>query len=207
MAATPEIDRPDHVAHYWEHGYAVVRGLFPKDEMRAIQAETHRIYAEGLKHHATWRHQNLLYELLPESFAGQRYMLQAHWVAWISPLFERIRRDPRVLAVMQPLLGADIRQVAQQIHWKPPGANWRSGYRFHQDLRFRDRTDGYQEAGRQPGTGARRPRSVGPADGARLQCQHITTRPCVRHPELCARVHQPARGMGVSRRRVDPAGS
>ena len=127
MAATPEIDRPDHVAHYWEHGYAVVRGLFPKDEMRAIQAETQRIYAEGLKHHATWRHQNLLYELLPESFAGQRYVLQAHWVAWISPLFERIRRDPRVLAVMQPLLGADIRQVTQQIHWKPPGANRRSG--------------------------------------------------------------------------------
>jgi ectoine hydroxylase-related dioxygenase (phytanoyl-CoA dioxygenase family) len=145
MATTVATSESDYVTHYWEHGYAVVRGVFSKDEMRAIQAETQRIYAEGLKHHATWRHQNLLYEILPESFAGQRYMLQAHWVAWMSPLFERIRRDPRVLAVMQPLLGADIRQVAQQIHWKPPGATRRSGYRFHQDLRFRDRLDVYQD--------------------------------------------------------------
>jgi len=137
--------RPAHVDHYWEHGYAVVRGVFPGDEMQAIQAETRRLYAEALKHHATWRHQNLLFEILPESYAGQRCVLQAHWVAWISPLFEKIRRDPRVVAVMEPLLGTDIRQVAQQIHWKPPGAMRRSGYRFHQDLRFRDRLDVYED--------------------------------------------------------------
>ncbi len=55
-------------------------------------------------------------------------MLQAHWVAWISPLFERIRRDPRVLAVMQPLLGPDIRQVAQQIHWRVDWAATQSSW-------------------------------------------------------------------------------
>jgi hypothetical protein len=71
-------------------------------------------------------------------------MLQAHWVAWMSPLLERIRRDPRVLAVMQPLLGPDIRQVAQQIHWKPPGVAQRTGYRFHQDLRFRERREAFR---------------------------------------------------------------
>ena len=36
-------------------------------------------------------------------------------------------------------------QVAQQIHWKPPGATRRSGYRFHQDLRFRDRPEAYTD--------------------------------------------------------------
>jgi hypothetical protein len=55
-------------------------------------------------------------------------MLQAHWVAWMSPLFERIRRDPRVLAVMQPLLGPDIRQVAQQIHWRVDWAATQSSW-------------------------------------------------------------------------------
>lgn len=130
-----------YVDHYWEHGYAVVRGLFTKDEMKEAQAESRRVYAEGLKHHATWRHKNVLFEILPESYAGKRYVLQAHWYAWFSPFFEKMRRDPRVLAVMEPLLGPDIKQVAQQIHWKPPGATRRTGYRFHQDLRFRDRTD------------------------------------------------------------------
>lgn len=46
---------------------------------------------------------------------------------------------------MQPLLGADIRQVAQQIHWKPPGVSHRTGYRFHQDMRFRERRDVYTD--------------------------------------------------------------
>lgn len=145
MSASILTARPAHVEHYWEHGYAIVRGLFPRDEMAAIQAEARRIYQLGLQHPATWRHGNLLYEILPESFAGQRFLLQAHWIAWVSPLFERIRRDPRVLAVMEPLLGRDIKQVAQQIHWKPPGATRRSGYRFHQDLRFRERKEAFRD--------------------------------------------------------------
>ena len=99
-----------HVQHYREHGYAIVRGLFSPDEMAEAQAEAQRIYALGLEHHATWRHKNLLYEILPESYAGRRCMLQAHWYAWVSPLFERMRRDPRVLAVIVlPAGGADPR--------------------------------------------------------------------------------------------------
>lgn len=145
MSETRTAASQDHVGHYWEHGYAVVRGLFSNSEMAEIQAESRRIYELGKQHHATYRHKNLLYEILPESYAGQRYVLQAHWIAWVSPLFERLRRDPRVLAVMEPLLGPDIKQVAQQIHWKPPGAANRTGYRFHQDLRFRERKDAFRD--------------------------------------------------------------
>ncbi len=145
MSVAVSAQSRDHVDHYWEHGYAVVRGLFNRQEMRAAQEESQRIYAQGLRHHATWRHKNVLFEILPESFAGHRYVLQAHWYAWLSPLFEKMRRDPRVLEVMEPLLGRDIRQVAQQLHWKPPGATRRTGYRFHQDLRFRERKDVFRD--------------------------------------------------------------
>jgi ectoine hydroxylase-related dioxygenase (phytanoyl-CoA dioxygenase family) len=134
----------DHAGHYWEHGYAIVRGLFSKAEMAEIQEETRRIYAEGLKHHASYRDRNLYFEILPEAFAGRRYVLQAHWMSWISPLFERLRRDPRFLKVLEPLLGRDIKQPAQQIHWKPPGAGL-TGYRFHQDLRFRERDASFEK--------------------------------------------------------------
>lgn len=34
-------------------------------------------------------------------------------------------------------MGADIKQISHQIHWKPPGAKYTS-YRFHQDARFRE---------------------------------------------------------------------
>ena len=54
--------------------------------------------------------------------------------------------SPRTCSsVMEPLLGPDIKQVAQQIHWKPPGATNRTGYRFHQDLRFRERKDAFRD--------------------------------------------------------------
>ena len=55
-----------------------MRGVFTPAEMREVQAESRRVYAEGLKHHATYRDCNVLFEILPESFAGQRYVLQAH---------------------------------------------------------------------------------------------------------------------------------
>ena len=144
MAVAMAKESRDFVDHYWAHGYAIVRGLYNKAEMAELQAEAKRIYQEGLQHHATYRHKNLLYEILPEAFAGRRYVLQAHWMAWVSPLFERIRRTPQMYSVLSPLLGRNIKQIAQQLHWKPPGAPL-SGYRFHQDLRFRERAGDFKD--------------------------------------------------------------
>ena len=97
-----------------------------------------------MKHPRTYRDRNLLFEILPESFRGQRYLLQAHWMAWISPYFEGLRRAEPYRRLLAPFLGEDIKQVAQQIHWKPPGAE-RTGFRFHQDLRFRERRDAFRD--------------------------------------------------------------
>ena len=69
--------------------------------------------------------------------ANRRVVLQAHWTAWISPLMERMRRSNKYYAVLEPFLGADIKQITHQLHWKPPGAKYTS-YRFHQDARFRE---------------------------------------------------------------------
>ncbi len=124
---------------YREEGYAIIRGFLDPDEIEALQAETRRVYEEGLTHHATFRHGNLYFEILPEEDFGQRYVIQVHWQAWISAYFEAFRRRQEYFAVLEPILGRDIKQVAQQIHWKPPGANL-TGYRFHQDLRFRDQS-------------------------------------------------------------------
>jgi ectoine hydroxylase-related dioxygenase (phytanoyl-CoA dioxygenase family) len=133
-----------YIDQYWEEGYAVIRGFLPPSEIAALQAESARVYAEGLKHHATYRDRNVLFEILPDSFRGQRYVLQAHWMSWFSPYFETLRRAQPYYDALSPLLGPDIKQVAQQIHWKPPGAE-RTGFRFHQDLRFRERQDAFRD--------------------------------------------------------------
>ena len=119
-------------------GYAIVRGFFAPADMAALGAEVDRVYAESVaRHHATYRHQNLLLEILDDPQARRRVMLQAHWTAWISPLLETMRRDARYLQVLEPFLGRDIKQITHQIHWKPPGAKY-TFYRYHQDARFRN---------------------------------------------------------------------
>ncbi len=129
---------------YREEGYAVVRGFIPPEEVTALQAETARIYAEGLKHHATYRHGNLAFEILPEAEFGRRYVIQAYWFAWISSYFEAFRRSEAYRVLLEPILGRDVKQIAQQIHWKPPGAKL-TGYRFHQDLRFREKPEDFED--------------------------------------------------------------
>jgi phytanoyl-CoA hydroxylase len=127
----------DLVAELHAEGFAVIRGFLPPSEMAEIGAETHRMYQEGLKHHATYRDKNLLFEVLDDPKANRRVVLQAHWTAWLSPVLERMRRSEKYFAVLEPFLGGDIKQITHQVHWKPPGAKYTS-YRFHQDARFRD---------------------------------------------------------------------
>jgi ectoine hydroxylase-related dioxygenase (phytanoyl-CoA dioxygenase family) len=127
----------DLVAELNSEGYAIVRGFLSAAETAEISAETHRMYQEGLKHHATYRDGNLLFEVLDDPKANRRVVLQAHWTAWISPLMERMRRSEKYLGVLEPFLGRDIKQITHQVHWKPPGAKYTS-YRFHQDARFRE---------------------------------------------------------------------
>ena len=132
----------DYVGHFRERGYAVLRSVFSPEEMAELAAETDRIYAEAMTHHASWRHSNLYFEVIDDPQAG-RVVLQAHWISWISPLFERRRRDPRLLEILEPLIGSDLKQIAKQIHWKPPGARFVS-FRYHQDLRFRQPAEAFR---------------------------------------------------------------
>jgi ectoine hydroxylase-related dioxygenase (phytanoyl-CoA dioxygenase family) len=126
----------DLVKRFGADGYAIVRGFLSAAQIDEISSEVDRMYAQGLKHHATYRDRNLLFEILDDPRAQRRVVLQAHWTAWISPLLDRMRRSAQYFAVLEPFLGPDIKQISHQIHWKPPGAKYTS-YRFHQDARFR----------------------------------------------------------------------
>ncbi len=127
----------DLVAELRTQGYAVIRGFMSPAETAEIASEVDNMYQEGLKHHATYRDRNLLFEVLDDPKAQRRVVLQAHWTAWISAIMERMRRSEKFFAVLEPFLGKDIKQITHQIHWKPPRAKY-TFYRFHQDARFRE---------------------------------------------------------------------
>ncbi|MGO9037699.1 MAG: hypothetical protein ACLQKH_06930 [Steroidobacteraceae bacterium] len=53
-------------------GYAAVRGFLSPTQTAESAREVDRIYREGLKHHATYRHRNLLFEVLDDPKAQRR---------------------------------------------------------------------------------------------------------------------------------------
>lgn len=132
------------IEQYHDEGYAVVRGFLPPDDVAELQQKTAELYERGLEHPCTYRHGNLAFEILPERHFGKRYLIQAYWFAWVDAYFDRMRSHPGYLELLEPLLGPNIKQVTQQLHWKPPGARV-SGYRFHQDLMFREARHAYDD--------------------------------------------------------------
>jgi ectoine hydroxylase-related dioxygenase (phytanoyl-CoA dioxygenase family) len=119
---------------YRREGYAVLRGVFARDEVAALAAAFDRHWAIGMAHGASYRHGNLLYRLGDDPTLG-RILRLVQWPSYSDPALERVRRDLRWLAILEPLLGRDIKQIINQLHWKPPGAA--AEFAFHQDARFR----------------------------------------------------------------------
>ena len=120
---------------YARDGYAVVRGLFGPAEIAAMAASFDRLYAEGLKRGRSFRHGNLLFRLGEDPRLG-RLVRMVQWPSWRDGLLDSIRLDRRFAALLKPLIGTDLKQIINQLHWKPPGAA-RVEFAYHQDSRFR----------------------------------------------------------------------
>jgi ectoine hydroxylase-related dioxygenase (phytanoyl-CoA dioxygenase family) len=125
----------DHLNDYRELGYAVVRGVFAGAEVRALAEAFDRVYARGMTYRTSFRHQNVLFRIAQDGQAG-KILRMVQWPSYFDDVLARYRTDPRMLMLLKPLLGGDLKQIINQMHWKPPGArNVEFGY--HQDIRFR----------------------------------------------------------------------
>src|SRR5687768_18538444 len=100
-------------------GYAIVRGMFTLDEVAAIGAEIDRLHAEGVAHGRSFRHGNLFYKIAQSEHGPIVHMVQ--WPSYHRPALNAVRLDPRFAALLEPLIGRDIKQIINQIHWKAPG--------------------------------------------------------------------------------------
>ena len=99
-----------YLDHYREHGYAVVRGLFSADEIAELSAAFDRLYAEGMTHRASYRHQNVFFRIGRDANLG-RIVRMVQWPSYVDPVMNRFRLDRRMAAVLTPLIGPDARLV------------------------------------------------------------------------------------------------
>jgi ectoine hydroxylase-related dioxygenase (phytanoyl-CoA dioxygenase family) len=67
------------------------------------------------------------------------------WPSYHQPLLNSIRLDPRFARLLEPLIGGDLKQIINQIHWKAKGGM--GDFAWHQDSRFREPVEAYRNLG------------------------------------------------------------
>ena len=141
-----------YLARYREDGFAVVKGVFTADEMAELAEAFDRIYAEGMRHGRRFRHGNTFYNVTQDDNIGP-VMRIMQWPSYVDEVLDRFRLDKRMLAIVEPLIGRDLKQIINQMHWKPPGAAM-AEFGYHQDIRsrrprwaYRDPANSYVQTG------------------------------------------------------------
>ncbi len=132
-----------YLEQYREAGYAVVRGLFRPDEVAELAAAFDRARAAALAHPKSFRHGNLMYRLADDSRLG-RIVRLVQWPSYADATLARFRTDPRIGDILAPLIGRDVKQIINQLHWKPKGAAM-AEFGYHQDIRFRRPREAYRD--------------------------------------------------------------
>lgn len=134
---------------YARDGYVVVRGVFGADDVARIGAAVDRVHAEALAHGRSFRHGNLFYKLAPASGGGAAgnppAVRMVQWPSYHQPVLAAARTDSRIATVLAPLIGGDLKQIINQLHWKSPGPG--ADFAWHQDSRFRKPYDAYRNLG------------------------------------------------------------
>lgn len=143
----PSFDPVRLRSDYERDGYAVVRGLFSPGEVAALAEDFDRVLAHGLARGRSWRHGNLLYRLGEDPQLG-RILRMVQWPAREAPALAgrlaALRLDRRFVSVLTPLIGGDLKQIINQMHWKPPNAV-KAEFAYHQDSRFRRPASAYRD--------------------------------------------------------------
>lgn len=125
--------------NYMRDGYAVVRGLFSPSEIETLGAAVDAEHAEALALGRSFRYGNLHYRIDGDE------VRMVQWPSYHNVVLDRVRTNPRIARMLAPLLGADIKQIINQLHWKKPGG--KGDFAFHQDSRFRKPVWAYRNLG------------------------------------------------------------
>ncbi len=133
----------DHLDHYRNYGYAILKGVFAPDEVDELAHAFDRIYAQGLDHGRAFRHGNTFYNVSDDAVLGP-VMRMMQWPSYVDPVLDRFRLDRRMFDIVAPLIGNDLKQIINQMHWKPPGAAMVE-FGYHQDIRSRRPRTAYRD--------------------------------------------------------------
>lgn len=134
------VDR-NWVDRYRQDGFVVVRGVFAP----ATMLELGRYFDEVLAAAADMREltRRGLAEFRVVPIAGVPTLKFVKWAASFHAGLNRFRSSPELLSLAFTLLGPDLRQITNQMHWKNPGDE--VSFQMHQDCTFRKPDAAYRD--------------------------------------------------------------
>ncbi len=145
--SVPSTDDPlnpmtaDNVEQFREEGYTVVRNVFAPHEVEQIGAAIDRWKFTGTLLGRTWRKQNTVIWVDEDADRADAHgrpdtvVRGMQWPSYHDPVLDHYRCDPRMLMILEPLIGIDIKQIINQVHWKKPGS--KTSWPLHRDVRSR----------------------------------------------------------------------
>jgi ectoine hydroxylase-related dioxygenase (phytanoyl-CoA dioxygenase family) len=127
---------------YRRDGFCVVTGVYREAEVAELADAATRLWREGLRHSRTFRHGNVLFRIDADPALGTSLRF-VQWASRIDDACARWRVEPRLLEIVRSLLGDELKQIVNQMSWKPAGVA--NGHAYHQDCRFRRPRAAYRE--------------------------------------------------------------
>jgi ectoine hydroxylase-related dioxygenase (phytanoyl-CoA dioxygenase family) len=129
------------IEEYWEQGFAFVRGVFPKHEIAELSRCFDEILALGQGLTETAKQGLAEFRVVPIN--GKPTLKFAKWASAAHEGLNRFRTTPRLLSLVQSVLGPDLRQITNQMHYKNPGDG--VSFQMHQDCTFRKPDAAYRD--------------------------------------------------------------
>ncbi|GHB93454.1 phytanoyl-CoA dioxygenase family protein [Cerasicoccus arenae] len=123
-----------HIRQYWEEGYTIVKGVFNEAELNQMRTACDHWKFMGDLLGRTWRKQNTVIWVDEDQDVGTT-VRGMQWPSYHDAVMDKYRTDPRMLMLIEPLIGNNIKQIINQVHWKRPGS--RTSWPLHRDVRSR----------------------------------------------------------------------
>lgn len=130
------------LSNYWRDGFAIARGFFSAREISDISEALDQLHAEGVAHGRCFRHKNLFYNVVRGTEGSEPQVRMVQWPSYHQPVLNSVRLDPRFAELLEPLIGHELKQIINQVHWKTPSTL--SDFAWHQDSRFRRPASAYR---------------------------------------------------------------
>ncbi len=115
----------DQYVRFHRDGFLVVPGLVPPEDVAQLEAHCDEIVAGRIARDLLGQHVMYSDAAEAEKIYNRIHMLHRH-----LPIHERYLLHPRVLDVLEALIGPDVLALQTMLFLKPPGSN---GQGYHQD--------------------------------------------------------------------------